>query len=357
MRNFARAYAAISLGLLRGDATQDAATTELLRGVAFGPQDPDPNVQPACLLALGLRRDAASIPSLLHVAASRDEVCDARAVEALGRIGQPAPEVLDVLIKALDRGSHLGHNARRAAPGALARIAANALPETQRKIVASLTAALVDDDVTVRGRAATALGRIAGDPDTAEAARGDALAALRRALDSSMPDNVRSYAAVALGLALHAEPCGVAAKTGDGIRARLHAALTAPADANIRAACVLANGLAPESGAVPPLDVVTGVTNAADPARLVASFDDMDRGNLEMRAVVQALGRSGDAATVDALRGIAQDAMHSRPDFTRSCAVLAIGRICGDFGPLDRALEGLEFRAYVPALAELLSGY
>src|SRR5262249_22999030 len=68
-----------------------------------------------------------------------------------------------------------------------------------------------------------------------------------------------------------------------------------------------------------------------------------------------AISRCGDAATVTALRAIATDRA-GRPDIVRAYAVLAIGRLCGDFGPLDRALDGLEFRAYSAPLADLLQG-
>jgi hypothetical protein len=157
-----------------------------------------------------------------------------------------------------------------------------------------------------------------------------------------------------MGLALRAQPSSLTAAWAAELRTRLHTGLTAPADKGVRAAFVLGAGVAGDAAAASPLDAVTGVTGSDDPSRLVASFDDFDRSNLELRAAVRALGGNGDAATVAALREIAADAARRYPDLTRGCVVLAIGRICGDFGPLDRATEDLELRAYVPALDELL---
>jgi Ca-activated chloride channel family protein len=362
-RDMPRAFAAIALGLRRDGAAANAETTAALREIATGSSAADFGVRPACLVALGLHGDQAAIPDLVRCVAA-DETLGPYAVQALGRIGWPDSEVIETLTPCLDERVRVAVNVRRAAPDALARLATAANADVQRRMVAALSASLVSAaDVTVRGRAAAALGRIAGARATDAAVRALAVTALTRACESAKPPLVRSYAAIALGIAVRPESGGLNGKPATDVRARLRAAFRGEADGHARDAFAVAvelggDAVPPEAASSLGADLRTGgfetLVERRSPTALVDGLTDASADDWRLRAAAFAVSRCGDSATVDALAAVAAD-RDRRFGLARACAVLAIGRICGDFGPLDRATDGLECRAYDAALAELTS--
>lgn len=398
-----RPYAAIALGLHRGSATADAETTRALLDVFDATANRESDLATACLLAVGALGDSSAVPRLLEIVRGKSEGGRVLAVEALGKIGRPMPGVVEALAQSFDGKRNV--NVARSATGALARISANSLPEVQRRIVDVLVAAKGQgNDETVQDWALVALGRIAGDASTDAAARAKCLEVLDRELAPDRPDLRRAYAALALGVALRAEPRSIRSKSVDEIRARIRAALASAPDARQRAAFVLATGLAGDAASSTKLEAIAADVGESADTRdlaLVASALAGGTGSVEtirsrLRAddrsvmavaaaaaagrtdfapdllavltsrdlrihphpypsIARALGVTGDAATVEALRAIAADSAN-HPSLVRAYAVLAIGRLCGDFGPLDRMTEGINFRAYSPVIGELDGG-
>lgn len=362
-----RPYAAIALGLRRGDSVADAVATRALLGVLGESPAPDADLAAACLVAIGALGDESAVPQLVAVARGNSFGNEVFAVEALGKIGKPLPGVVDALAQAFDGRRNV--NVARSSTRALARISANSLPEVQRRIVDVLVAATKSDgDATVHGWALVALGRIAGDASTDAAARSRCIDALERELANEPLALRRAYAALGLGLALHAEPRALPAKSADEIRARLRSALAPASNEGLRDAFELANRL---GGDVETDDAIRARLRSGDPSiptvaaaaarrelapDLVAALTARDLEGRQLPSIARALGATGDGATADSLRTVAADAAKVHPDLVRAYAVLAIGRLCGDFGPLDRMTEGVNFRAYAPIVAELLGG-
>ena len=364
---FVRAFAAVALAMQPGDLAPRAA----LLAVLDDPAENDSNLRAACLVALGQLGEPAALPRLLDPQTPTDDVEAAYVAEAIGRIGRPgtaagATDVADALCALVEKSP--GGNAARSAVGALVRLVPRSLPDVQRRILKALAAALDHRDATVVGWAAIALGRAAGDASLDVSARTTAIDALTRSLGASLRAGERTYAALGLGVAVRSGV--IPARTADDVRSRLRKALAAETEAPDRAAILLASGLARDEAALPALSAIrSDLTDAGrceaalrtaalagDPALapdLVRVLRDPDASDLALRAAARAIGRVGTAATEASLHDAATDTA-ALPDLSRAFAVRAIRRLCGDSSPLDRAVEGLNFRAYVPAIADLL---
>jgi Ca-activated chloride channel family protein len=324
--SFARPFAAVALGLRRAGGAVDAATVRALFDVLDAEHDGD--VRAACLLAIGSLGDADCAPRLIALLPTRDECEASFVVDALGRIGRPgtadaghADDVVDALANCLGLRTPRDLNAARSATTALARIAPNAAAKTQRRIV-DVIATAIDDlpDATTRGWGLIALGRIAADASIDADARASAVDALERCAKTK-PAPTRAYASI-----------GLAFRTGTVAKS-------------------------PPIAAPSTVDDLRAIASALDASAtdLVAQISDKDASSESLRTAARALGARGDAASVVALRAVAVDPDGAEPDLCRAYAVGAIGRLCGDFAPLDRVVAGLNFRAYVPAIEELMS--
>jgi HEAT repeat protein len=397
--DFVRPYAAIALGMHRESAAADAEAVAAFLAIAESTSESDPNVKAACLLAVGQLGDDAAVPRLLALLAKFDSVQAPYVVEALGRIGRPGTEsdavaVVDALASAIST-KRVGFGAARSATSALARIAPNAMPKVQLRIVAALEAGLRSEDESTRGWSAIALGRIAGDASTDGPVRTRAVNAIAAATESVSSPQTRQFAVIAVGLAAGSH--GVPAATADVLRALLRSALAAGTDAELRPAVELAVGLAGDSSAraalreiangwgVPEVqghfarlagamlddpdtrDLVDGLRRTESELRWAAVAATGDRvfagylgGELwsadpaarDVGEMTAAFAHCGDAAAVESLVWVAthRENMYSA---SRAAAVAAVGRACGDFRPLNGMVLGLNFRAYVPAIEAL----
>jgi HEAT repeat protein len=217
-----RQAAAIALGLVpASDEMSPGSTRKVLERTARDSAVP-PQLRAACLYALGMRRDPASVPLLAEFAAAGAPTWDipAAALTALGLSGCPlARENLEALLagpknkndREMMRRVYAAHglallrdpaslpalrgalddesaDVRRAAALALGAVAPGGCAETTKALAGVLTR---DRDRICRGMAAISLGRLGGEP---------ALAALRHA-QAENEASLRPYVALGLGLA------------------------------------------------------------------------------------------------------------------------------------------------------------
>jgi len=374
-----RAFAAIALGLI-GDAS---AAPDLLDAVRADSRHRD---LPSCA-AVGLALMGApagdAVPALLDLVRSgrSSDVVRAHAINALGKIGDRS--ALSTLQKALrDKSLHV----RRSAVQALGRVA--------RADDAVATRMLVE--VVRKGRdpqsvhwGCIALGRIGGampektltelvvrgnGQEQAFAAIGLAMIAARDGERDAVSEHLRRGLESVRDTSVQGAFCIALAIAGDrGAAPRLRAILRSSGSPALRGHAALALGILRDTESKPLIrEIVSRKRAEPDLLRdgatalgllgdreVVSLLSDMVRSAKTEHiksASATALGFIGDHSAVGVLREVAADAK-TTPDLARAHAVVALG-IVGEEEPLpvlSRVSEGINYRALVEALNEILS--
>jgi HEAT repeat protein len=344
------------------------------------------------------------------------QVETAYAVAALGKIGsvgvdRPGEEtcVLDEILRLAEKDkSGAGPDVRRSATIALGQLAARSTGKPQRRALdamKSLAESSVDE--LQRNFAVMALARFAATRGVDAATRKDVVATLSRQMQQKGRGQTPAFAAMALGIVGRAIVDEGGAAPEEDIRAPLRAkfrdggdphergayALASGlvrdplaademrktlqdrgADKRVRGWCALALGLVGDRASVDAIRSAMNdesdrdlrvqaamgaglVGDATVITDLVAIVRDKDASNYELGSAALGLGQIGDAKAVDALLELAVDKTEKWPDLTRALAVVALGQI-GDrreVPTLARLASDVNYRAHVPAIAELLS--
>ena len=266
----AREHAAMALGLLDAETTEDATLARsALESIASDKRSTE-RLKALAVLALGLRADEAAVPFLVAAARRGGGTWDlpAAGLTALGMTGgDAARDELERLLAPAARGDE---TMRRV-------YAAHGLAKLRDPGSApALIAALDDDAKDVRRSAALALGRVAPAGDQ------DVVAVLREVLEKDRDRGVRSTAAISLGLI-----------GGDAAIVALRAAYEKD-DTSVRAFAAIGLGVIARRGGRPRV--------------VVPLLRDLQRGaRQELRgAVCVAVGLAGLSEAAPALREIVQ---------------------------------------------------
>jgi HEAT repeat protein len=252
--------------------------------------------------------------------------------------------------------------------------------------------------------ALASLGRIAGSPSCPGGARDRAIATLGVAFEDARSQTVRSFAALAVGLAGMGRPQAERAPLADPIRNALaktdgdverRGALVLSLgllgdirsarllndilgdrnlDGRLRGAAAVALGLIGDGSAVEPvraalrerddprlrLDAAVGAGLLGDRRAvgiLVDILRDPKSSQVVLGSATQALGRIGDRSAVEPLARILQEEKSPYPDLTRALAAVALGQIGdrSDLPVLSRLSRDVNYRAYYDAMGEVLS--
>jgi HEAT repeat protein len=295
--SFVRAFAAVALGLA-GDDPSHASAEALLETVARA--EPDGNVKPACLLALGLLGSDSAAPRLADAAVSGrpprestdglSAVERAYAVEALARVAGREDATRELLSK-LVREHGVPVEVRRAAVCAIGRSTSPGDDRTRAEV--RLLLDVVDDaaaDEDVRRLALVALGRRGASAGGAEEAAEIAAAVLR--LFGRLEDDAAPFAASALGMIVRAPT------THERVVTKIRRRMESDARDAVRGAF--------EAVLVVRRDEVDDGGPAID--GLVAVLRDPSASGDRLRAAASALGEIGDRDDVPALARAAADA-------------------------------------------------
>jgi HEAT repeat protein len=338
----------------------------------------------------------------------------AYAVEALGRIGAPGTAedptaVVDALLQRTDPRRFRNKALRRSVAIALSHVAANAEPGEQRRVVNALARVATDGkDASECNFAMISLGRLGAAADVDPAVRQRIVRVLGWQLEKASPAAVKQpFAALALGLVGR----GIVEAGGpvpeDFVRAPLRAKFAEARNPRVRGAYAIASGLVRDPRAVEALHatfldrgsdtrlrgycalslgMIGDRTASASIARVLADEDENDRtlrvqtaiaaGLVGDGAVIEplvklltsdesqyvlgsaalALGQIGDERAIGPLVAIA-NGEGDHPNLTRALATVALGQIGdrADLPVLSRVAEDVNYRAHVPALAELLT--
>ena len=370
--SFVRPFAAISLGLLDGDAESTPMKLDALMRVVAG-KEIKPDVKPAALLAIGLLGDERAVPDLLlmlqngRVKDSNVELSEVElsfVVQALGKIACPGTEdnasaVTDAMLGLLSKrsGNKTPVHVRRSAVIALGQLAPACDATGRAEVVKALKGAATGaKDNSERAFALIALGRMAADVDAES--RSDLGRALRHHLDDAQPANLlQPFAGIALALA------GGGNANDEDFRKPLRDkfAKSARGDARARAAYAIASGLVDDLFAVDALtaavedrgtdkrlraysSVALGMIGSPESVEVIRRVltDDSDR-DLRTQAAVAA-GLLGDAQAVGDLVAILENGKDSQ--YVLGSVALALGQI-GDeraIAPLVRIAEDTEKR-------------
>ena len=346
-------------------------------------------------------------------AAKLNDVELAYAALALGRLGVPGDGGASVLVlqRMLERPAGYSTAVRRSAAIALGLLGPACEPKQQRAILRTLARVAEGDralggDTSERTFALVAIGRIAGAPTAGADLRGDAVGVLRKRLESGAPIE-QPFAGLAMGLVARAAPADAAGFVEEEIRRPLRVKFADTKELRARGAYAIALGLSRDRGAGQALrDAFADRGNgpelrgycalalgmigdeSAGPAVREALVTETDR-NLRLHtalaagllcdgrvvedlvkilrspdetqyvlgSVSLALGQIGDERAVAALLEIAEDKDRRWPTLTRALAVVALGGLGDRREPptLARVTTDINYRAHVPAIAELLS--
>ena len=340
------------------------------------------------------------------------QVETAYAVAALGKIGRPGMAsdetcVLDEILRIADKHDAKGvTDVRRSAVIALGQIGPQCSAKQQRRIAESLRR-LAESDVEEHQRnlALISLARTAVSSGADASLRADAVAAAAKLMEKSR-GQTPAFAAIALGLVGRA----VVAEGGtpeEEIRAPLRRHFAKETDQQLRGAFALALGLAQDPLAAQSLRAaledrgvdkrvrgwaalalgLIGDRTSVEAVRatlrgesdrdlrvqaamaagllgdatvvedLVAVIRNPDASNYELGSAALAVGYIGDERAIAALLEIAGDEKKLYADLTRGLAVVALGQIGDrrDVPVLARVATDVNYRAYIPAITELLT--
>jgi HEAT repeat protein len=212
-----RSFSAIALGLLQDKNDKDkAALTAMFEVVSR--KEPGVDVQPACLLSVGLNGNDTAVPELMSIATTGksslkgalevDDTAISYAIGALGKIGRPGLDgagketvIVDALMTMLEKGKKLGTNPRRSAAIALGQIGpACGDSKVQRKVVDTLRVVADDaEDTQERNFAIMSLGRIGATKGVDADTRKNTIVILKKQLEKGK-GLTPPFAALALGL-------------------------------------------------------------------------------------------------------------------------------------------------------------
>ncbi len=345
------------------------------------------------------------------------EIETSYAVAALGKIGRPGLDrageescVLDALLELSDKDrSKAGFDVRRSAAIALGEIGPHCTGKQRRRVLDALKS-LADGaagDEQERNFAVMSLARFGAARGADATERKEIVATLVRHMDQKGRGQTPAFAAMALGIVGRAVCDDGGAAPEEDIRAPLRAKFLSGGDPHERGAYALASGLVRDPLAVDELKKtlcdrgadkrvrgwcalalgLIGDVGSVDAVRdamkdqgdrdlriqaamaaglvgdprvledLIAIVRNQESSNYELGSAALALGQIGDSKAVDALLEVAVDKTKKWPDLTRALAVVALGQI-GDrsrLPSLARVGADVNYRAHVPAIAELLS--
>jgi HEAT repeat protein len=335
--SFARPFSAISLGFLPAQPAAQASVRDALLGVVAG-KEPGEDAKAACLLGLGLSRDAGSVPALVQMVRTSkgggdhgvalEDVDIAFALDALGRIGvagdaETGPTaVLDLLAERVGDAGASPH-VRRSAILALGHVAPAAPAKAADRALDVLVRATdtAEDDSQVRNFALIALGRIGADKRTSDAARGRCIASLQRTLDKGRPANlVPPFAALGLALIGRAQDEAGVPVDEENIRKPIRAKFAETRDPATKAAFALASGLVRDR-------------LAAD--GLLAALSDQTTPSAVRAYAALSLGLIGDERAVPAVRA----ALDEERDRELSLHSAIAAGLLGDAKAVERMVE------------------
>jgi HEAT repeat protein len=338
------------------------------------------------------------------------------AVAALGKIGsvgvdRPGEEtcVLDEMLRLVDKDRpNVGSDVRRSAAIALGQLAPRAEGKAQRRAIDAMkTLVESQGDEQLRNFAVMSLARFGATKGVDAATRKDVVATLARLMQQKGRGQSPAFAAMALGIVGRAICAEGGAAPEEDIRAPLRAKFKDGGDPHDRGAYALASGLVHDPLAVDEMKKtlqdrgadkrvrgwcalalgLVGDRSSVEAIRaamndesdrdlrvqaamgagligdstvigdLVAVVRDKDASNYELGSAALGLGQIGDSKAVDALLELAVDKAGKWPDLTRALAVVALGQIGDrrDVPTLARLAVDVNYRAHVPAIAELLS--
>jgi HEAT repeat protein len=344
------------------------------------------------------------------------DVDTAFAVAALGKIGavgvdRPGEEtcVLDEMLRLVDKEkSNVGGDVRRSAAIALGQLAPRCSGKPQRRALdamKSLVEPAVDEQL--RNFAVMSLGRFGAAKGVDAAARKEVVATLSKLMQQKGRGQTPAFAAMALGIVGRAICDEGGSAPEEEIRAPLRAkfkdggdphdrgayALASGlvrdplaveemrktledrgADKRVRGWCALALGLCGDRGSIEAIraamnddadrdlrvQAAMGAALVGDATvinDLITVVRDKESSNYELGSAAMGLGQIGDSHAVDALLELATDRANKWTDLTRALAVVALGQIGDrrDVPTLARLAADVNYRAHVPAIAELLS--
>lgn len=340
------------------------------------------------------------------------------ALGRMGEPGLPGvdggTEVVDALIdRALDRGrGQVPPAVRWSAAIALGRLGPACDGAVQTRIVRTLRDLLprkgrrsLSDD-SLRNFSMIALAEIAAAPQVQEATRRDVILSLAYQLDHGSTIS-RPFAGLGLGIVGRALAAGHGTVLEEDIRRPLREAFVTVRDPDARSAFAVASGLARDPLAVEALVAtlgdrgntprlrgysavalgMIGDTAASDLVHqvlaqendrelrvhlavaaglfgdfsvvrtLVGILESGEESQYVLGSAALALGQIGDERAVEALVRIAEDTQDRYPYLTRALATVALGQLGDrrDVPTLARVSTGHNYRAYVSAMAELLT--
>ncbi len=349
---------------------------------------------------------------------SADKLSDtelAFVVATLGDIGRPGTDkdanaVVAALTKRTSAKREKNVNVRRSAAIALAQLAPQVDVKGQKDIISTLTnVATEGKDTSEANFAMISLGRVGASKGIDDKTRQKTIEVLRYQLQKARPKNIKQpFAALALGLIGRQMVLDGKSPSDDDIRKPLRDKLDGEKNPRSRGAYAIALGLVKDKLAVDPLLKIFSDAGAnarlrgysaialgmigdsaakAGVAKVLADEDENDRdlrvqtavaaglmgdaGVIEppvtllkteesqyvLGSVALALGQIGDERAIDPLLEIADDTAKKYPDLTRALATVALGQIGDrrDVPVLSRVATDINYRAHVPALAELLT--
>lgn len=341
----------------------------------------------------------------------------AHLVGALGRIGVPHVDVehgdgrvVETLRRLIDdRKGDAPTNVRRSAAIALGQIAPQCEDDRQRRIIKSLKRTALDaGDSSLANFAMIAMGRIGGAEGASEDVRDEAVGTLRYLLEKASPATIkRPFAALGLGLVARGIRADGGVAPEEEITRHVRESFREARNPTERGGYAVALGLLRDTIAVPELIAVLDDDGATKKLRgyaavalgmigapegrdavqrtltdgadrelrvqtavaagllgdggvvgdLVEIMEQGEESQYVLGSVALALGKIGDERAITPLLDIATDAEQTYPDLTRALATVALGQI-GDRRPvpvLSRVAKDVNYRAHVPALAELLT--
>lgn len=347
-----------------------------------------------------------------------DELSDtelAFAVQALGKIGVPDVEaedeaVVDVMKKLIDKKKgKAATNVRRSAAIALGQIAPQCSEKTQGQIIKTLKAAATKaKDSSVANFAMISMGRIGATEGIPAETRDEAVATLKFLLEKASPSSIKQpFAALALGLIGRQIRSETGTPPEEEINKVIRKKFEETSNPMERGGYAIASGLLRDPLAVPQLVEMLDDKGAEKKLRGYSAValgmigdslgrdaikrtlaDSSDRelrvqtavaagllgdasviGNLVeimekgeesqyiLGSVALALGQIGDERAITPLLAISVDEEQNYPELTRALATVALGQIGDrrDLPVLSRVAKDVNYRAHVPALAELLT--
>lgn len=341
-----------------------------------------------------------------------------QALGKLGQPGTAAAGQETAVLDAIDgllsgkKSNKASTNEKRSAAIALGQIGPQCSPKQQTEIVKTLKAIAMgdrDDDSSIRNFATISLGRIGSTKGVEAATRDEAIKALTYVLDKGKPTTIAPpFAALGLGLIGRSLVDEGLPVRDDEINKKIRDMFEETKDPRSRGSYAIALGMMRDKLCIPALKSVlaekgdsklrgysavalgmigsdecrdaikTALTTDTDRdlrvqtavaagligdasviKNLVDILESAEDSQYILGSVALSLGQIGDDRSIEPLVNIALDQVKGKsfPDLTRALATVALGQIGDrrDLPVLSRVARDFNYRAHVPAMAELLT--